>query len=556
MQEHPSQGGSELRQLLKRAGQRNMLIGGLVCVVGIVITLGTLAAASSPGGGRYVIAWGAIAWGAIQFFRGLGQMSQAEQLPEREEHPFEGIKPGLPETTPSDDAFSLRKKFPGQGLVSEKTSPARPPRQRKLFWRLLVPLALFIAMIGGIAFVVQYTPNWRGKKNAANRTGQLKELLEFQEKQSIWDPKDASYVKEFEPEKPGHYDYPFRNITGGDVQMGLLQTNCDCSSIEVFLLGEEELLAWEAAKKAGKPSDLQNPIALKVNERKGIDVPANTGGLVRVNWKSRKGVGEYLRLNVRLWAQPKGKMNERSYVELETRSVLVAPVVFDKSELSVGTLAPGATAEAQCNWWSSTRDKIDLKAISDDPLVTWTVIPFSRDECVKLEERMRQNNINTRIKVAGQLKVKVLEEKGKQQLEQGPFNRFAPLFLEEQPLALLPRLVGRVLGEVEVGNEKDKGKINLNNFTAAKGTKQRVILRAEPAMVLTVDSQKPSYLKVQIKANKEGSTAQKASWVLEVEVPAGSHLGPFADDSAVILKTQATPPRYIRIPVVGSAVQG
>ncbi|HMF16760.1 MAG TPA: hypothetical protein VKE98_06100, partial [Gemmataceae bacterium] len=149
-----------------------------------------------------------------------------------------------------------------------------------------------------------------------------------------------------------------------------------------------------------------------------------------------------------------------------------------------------------------------------------------------------------------------LEEKGKQQLEQGVINRFAPLFLDEQPLALLPRLVGRVLGEVEVGNEKDKGKINLNSFSASKGTKQRVILRAEPGMVLTVDSQKPSYLKVQIKANKEGSTAQKASWVLEVEVPAGSHLGPFADDSAVILKTQATPPRYIRIPVVGSAVQG
>lgn len=473
-----------------------------------------------------------------------------------QEHQSEGIKPGLPETTPSDGAFSLRKKFPGQGLVSEKTGPARPARQRKLFWRLLVPLALFIAMIGGIAFVVQYTPSWRGKKNSANRTGQLKELLEFQEKQSVWDAQDASYVKEFEPEAPGHYDYPFRNITGGAVQMGLLQTNCDCSSIEVFLLGEEELLAWEAAKKAGRPSDLQNPIALKVDQRKGIVVPANTGGLVRVNWKSRKGVGEYLRLNVRLWAQPKGKATERSFVELETRSVLVAPVIFDKTELSVGTLAPGAAAEAQCTWWSSTRDKVDFKAISDDPLVTWTITHFSRDECAKLEKRMRLDKINTRIKVAGQLKVKVLEEKGKQQLEQGVINRFAPLFLDEQPLALLPRLVGRVLGEVEVGNEKDKGKINLNSFSASKGTKQRVILRAEPGMVLTVDSQKPSYLKVQIKANKEGSTAQKASWVLEVEVPAGSHLGPFADDSAVILKTQATPPRYIRIPVVGSAVQG
>jgi hypothetical protein len=55
------------------AGQRNMMIGGIVCVVGIVITMGSLMAASGGGGGSYVIAWGAIVFGAIQFFRGLTQ---------------------------------------------------------------------------------------------------------------------------------------------------------------------------------------------------------------------------------------------------------------------------------------------------------------------------------------------------------------------------------------------------------------------------------------------------------------------------------------------------
>ncbi len=51
------------------SGQRDMIIGGLVCVVGILITAITYS--SAEGGGTYVVAWGAIVFGAIQFFRGL-----------------------------------------------------------------------------------------------------------------------------------------------------------------------------------------------------------------------------------------------------------------------------------------------------------------------------------------------------------------------------------------------------------------------------------------------------------------------------------------------------
>jgi hypothetical protein len=50
---------------------RNMLVGGLWCVGGILVTGYTLAASSGPGGGTYVVAWGAILFGGIQFFRGL-----------------------------------------------------------------------------------------------------------------------------------------------------------------------------------------------------------------------------------------------------------------------------------------------------------------------------------------------------------------------------------------------------------------------------------------------------------------------------------------------------
>lgn len=50
-------------------GKRNMMIGGIVCLIGVAVTLGTYSSAAP--GGSYLIAWGAILYGGIQFIRGL-----------------------------------------------------------------------------------------------------------------------------------------------------------------------------------------------------------------------------------------------------------------------------------------------------------------------------------------------------------------------------------------------------------------------------------------------------------------------------------------------------
>jgi hypothetical protein len=52
-------------------GKRNMIVGGIWCVGGTAVTIGTYTAAS--GGGTYVVAWGAIIFGGYQFLKGLGQ---------------------------------------------------------------------------------------------------------------------------------------------------------------------------------------------------------------------------------------------------------------------------------------------------------------------------------------------------------------------------------------------------------------------------------------------------------------------------------------------------
>ncbi len=59
---------------LKKAGHKNMLYGALWCIGGIIVTALTyLEAVTNPAGGTYIIAWGAIVFGAIQFIRGLVQ---------------------------------------------------------------------------------------------------------------------------------------------------------------------------------------------------------------------------------------------------------------------------------------------------------------------------------------------------------------------------------------------------------------------------------------------------------------------------------------------------
>ncbi|MDB5311984.1 MAG: hypothetical protein JWO38_6186 [Gemmataceae bacterium] len=50
---------------------RSEFYGGLWCVGGIVVTVGSFLAAATAGGGTYVVAWGAIVFGGIQFLRGM-----------------------------------------------------------------------------------------------------------------------------------------------------------------------------------------------------------------------------------------------------------------------------------------------------------------------------------------------------------------------------------------------------------------------------------------------------------------------------------------------------
>ena len=77
----------------RHAANKNMLFGALWCIGGLLVTAVSFAAASGAGGGRYFLAWGAIIFGALQFFRGVTQLPASGHAGQAEQSPYEERPP-------------------------------------------------------------------------------------------------------------------------------------------------------------------------------------------------------------------------------------------------------------------------------------------------------------------------------------------------------------------------------------------------------------------------------------------------------------------------------
>ena len=74
---HDPTNRAELGLTLAQVGLRNMRLGPLICAAGVGVTLLTWALSWVTG--FYLIAWGAVVFGAARFFRGLGQYRRGRQ---------------------------------------------------------------------------------------------------------------------------------------------------------------------------------------------------------------------------------------------------------------------------------------------------------------------------------------------------------------------------------------------------------------------------------------------------------------------------------------------
>ena len=100
-------------------GLRNMAIGAVVCIIGIVVTGRKSCWRRASGGGDYVVAWGAIVFGGIQFLKGLFQL--ASERARRVELPHGATLPRARCLAWNSDRLRRRRSCPA---ISVRRTPA------------------------------------------------------------------------------------------------------------------------------------------------------------------------------------------------------------------------------------------------------------------------------------------------------------------------------------------------------------------------------------------------------------------------------------------------
>ena len=454
--------------------------------------------------------------------------------------------------------------------TAPETTPAtEAPAARPLRW--VVPMALFIVIIAGIAWVGQKLPNWRSRpvEPAPFEQGPVAQLRFVHPHNrgiyiALWEPmpekKTAEkelYAREFEREALGQYDFPFQVNPELAAEIGVTTKSCDCSKLYVAVVSEVE---WDeiyaAIRKEPGQEVKENPNwewkSLEDTKEHGVALPAGARAVLRMSWTNKRAPGDSLNLGAQIWARVPNASRKQDY-GLKIDAVSTRPLRSKKDRIDVGGVEQGKTSTAEFLVWSPTRDHAKFNFAQDDPLFELfeiAVKDFTPAECAGLQAQLRKEEINTRVRAAWTITVTVHEQKGKRQLDQGYFTRALQIDMPNIAAEDLPPLVvsGSVKSDFQIGAIDDRGKINLGSVPAKFGKKKTIILSAQTNIELDAGKiEHPAGLKVVL------VETAKRKWSLTVEVPPNRFFGPITEDNLVILRTKAD--RAIRIPLMGHGVQ-
>lgn len=470
---------------------------------------------------------------------------------------------------PNDDFFAA-KPFPVAPPTASEPRPTGAPRgkPRSVVGTYVLPVALFVAIVGGIAYLTQNVTGKRSGDTPAPiaKSADAPMVLAFDRTKAIWeetrldekgDPLDP-YVLEWEKGDTGHYDFPFRNKTDQPAEVGFLRPSCDCTSMQALILDADQSAKVKKAQvdtpfAAKLVSDDAPWTEMKVDEKAGVVVPPKAEGILRMTWNGRKEPGSRLRLSVFMWIQPQGNFSQRQIVNLEVPIIVSPPAVLHTETINVGAINPKGKAEASVLIWSPTRESFTLKCDNADPLTDVTFRPLPPAECKAVENDFRQNKRTTRVRSAYVMKVVLHEERDGKQMDLGPFRKTLPLQIENAAVDIQkPTFAGIVRGDVEVGSADDRGRINLKTFRSVDGARASTPVWTETKVALEIAMVSPTFLETKLTKPKDDSAA-RPRWTLELAVPPGKWVGSFGDDAVITLKIATDPPRFVRIPISGTS---
>lgn len=111
---------------MREAGKKQLIIGLVIAGVGLAISVGSYAAASSGGGRSYFLMWGLVIFGLIRAFRGFSMMKAAGSTSNTATPP-PSVAPGAPPVMPPQPPANTRPASAIDPMIAEPTTPASPP---------------------------------------------------------------------------------------------------------------------------------------------------------------------------------------------------------------------------------------------------------------------------------------------------------------------------------------------------------------------------------------------------------------------------------------------
>ncbi len=465
--------------------------------------------------------------------------------------------------------------------------------------QVALALVAIMALVAGVTYLAQYGPksggvtpesnNAAGQPPVAGNQGQPDNgTIAFATQKVQWTEKHEG---DFEKAKKGHHDLFFRNQSLTPTVIGLEYKNCKCTDAAIMPLSKEQLPAfdkWVGTSSATILAGLQRgPLAcvslmgweyMAVPKLFGLEmvwhgleqgkatvtIPPEGGGVLRIQFEGKKDLtGDFL-VKAGLWAEPEGQPNRRTHGEVEVQINYVAPVVLTNSQINLESFNAGDEKSGETLLYSTTDGGFDLYANQPhpSPLIDVRIEDLTSAE---IAEYKKAEILEPRTLAAKRIKITVHERLGEaNKMDLGPFYR--KIFLsksKDDPEDAMVVVGGEIRGELVVGAPEDRGRIDMKTFRSERGVDRTVaVLAQQPNLELDTKVVRvypenlQDFMNVTVEKAKPIGGEKRNRWHLHVSLKPGFPPGKFPEGTAVFLQIAGTtPPRQIRIPIIGMAYQ-
>lgn len=456
------------------------------------------------------------------------------------------------------------------------------PSSKTNFTRYLLPLALLVAVIGGLAWVTQQLPKWNSARQKTGETASRRAPLNFAVTTAIWasrlpEPGEKPEPKDYEPTQKGHYDFPFKNDTKENAEIVFFSSSCNCTSVLAAVLDADETKAIHTQFADGPASPLSysdkiawremtkddewNKLGANEQNEKIIPIKPGTGGVIRVQWVAGANTGAPLNVSPRIAFRTPG--NTSVFMQqLIVPLMVAAPVRFQPQRVIAGAVNIGAATTTEFYAWSSTRDYFDLKltASTTDSLFDVTTTPvlvgglFSRSQCNDLVTALEADKTHQHLRSAQRVSLTIHESRNGKYLDLGSFHRKFSVKLDGFPVVgvIEPEVMGRVHGEIIIGGADDLGRIRLKSLSRVDGGSRSLELSTVASWKLETYHHEPAWIQVKLTRDLKQPDPKRTNWHLDVTVPGNTRgVRSLDDPDAVILRVVGPPERFVRIPIEG-----